>query len=543
MFNSPALDIAIGLVFIFLLYSLLATSIQEAISTGMSLRAKMLRKSIVENMLSDTPEISKWEAAWFKFKAWVRQVGALLKVVPKKECDALGDRFYKHPLIKNYGESHFFPIPSYIPRDNFSAVLVDIMLKDFNDNISVIAKAKIQNGVTQTQAELEELLRSLPDAQKIREILTHHISCYDDTTQSYACYLPKETCRILEMHLRNSYNELHTFCNRLESWFDDSMRRVSGWYKRKTQFILFLIGLGIAFFFNVDTIEISSRLSTDKDARDKLVNMAMKASDQYKDDPRVQQLSDSAKARGLSDLENAELQELRQKYDKHMDEARKTIDGDISTANNILSVGWNGFGQHDQSYVNRIKVDSSWWGVDFASAWRRSYEKNDSLHTQSQKITLDLDIAIDSLNRLMPKTELAPGSSPSARAIQTKKIARVDIQKKLLRERAHLKCDSIENAAYFAVLKKDHPIAMRVRYMAWSMNARKLLGFLVLAFGICLGAPFWFDLLNKLVTLRGSGKKETGDNTPKITPSAPPSTPQPIQVTVNNQQNGEEAVG
>lgn len=542
MFNSPALDIAIGLVFIFLLYSLLATSIQEAISTGLSLRAKMLRRSIIENMLSDTPEISKWEAVLFKAKAWFRQLKVLVGLAPKNECDALGDRFYKHPLIKNYGESHFFPLPSYIPRDNFSAVLVDILLKDFSENVAAIAAEKIKNGVTHSQAETEELLRSLPDAKKIREILTYHITCYD-ANGSHACYLPKETCRILEMHLRNSYDQLHTFCSRLESWFDDSMRRVSGWYKRKTQFILFLIGLGIAFFFNVDTIEISSRLSTDKDARDKLVNMAMKASEQYKDDPRVQQLTDSAKARGLSDTENAELEDLRHRYDRHMDEARKTIDGDIATANNILSVGWNGFGQFDQSYINHIKVDSSWWRVDFASAWRRSHEKNDSLQMQAQKISLDLDIALDSINRLKPTEALAGASDRAARALQTKKIARLELQKKVLRERAHLKCDSIENAAYFAVLKKDHPVAMRVRYMAWSMNARKLLGFLVLAFGICLGAPFWFDLLNKLVTLRGAGKKETGDNTAKITPSAPPSVAPPIQVTVNNQQSGEEAVG
>lgn len=542
MFNSPALDIAIGLVFIFLLYSLLATSIQEAISTGLSLRAKMLRKSIVVNMLSDTPEISRWDAALFQARAWFRQVAVFFKLMPRKECDALGDRFYKHPLIKNYGESHFFPLPSYIPRDNFSAVLVDILLKDFNDNLTVIASEKIKGGVTHSQEETEELLRTLPDAKKIKEVLAYHLACYE-ADERHDCYLPKETCRILEMHLRNSYDELHAFCNRLESWFDDSMRRVSGWYKRRTQFILFLIGLGIAFFFNVDTIEISSRLSTDKDARDKLVNMAMKASEQYKDDPRVQQLSDSARSRALSETENAELQELRQRYDRHMDEARKTIDGDISTANNILSVGWNGFGQFDQAYVNHVKVDSSWWGVDFAAAWRRSHEKNDSLQIQGQKVSLDLDIALDSLNRLMPPPSLARTSDPAALAAHTKKIARVDLQKKLLRERAHLKCDSLENAAYFAVLKKDHPVAMRMRYMAWSMNARKLLGFLVLAFGICLGAPFWFDLLNKLVTLRGAGKKETGDNTPKITPSAPPSAPQPIQVTVNNQQSGEEAVG
>jgi hypothetical protein len=33
------------------------------------------------------------------------------------------------------------------------------------------------------------------------------------------------------------------------------------------------------------------------------------------------------------------------------------------------------------------------------------------------------------------------------------------------------------------------------------------LGFVLTGFGASLGAPFWFDLLNKFVTLRASGRK------------------------------------
>ena len=37
----------------------------------------------------------------------------------------------------------------------------------------------------------------------------------------------------------------------------------------------------------------------------------------------------------------------------------------------------------------------------------------------------------------------------------------------------------------------------------------KLLGILVTTVAVSLGAPFWFDLLNKLVNLRMSGDKPT----------------------------------
>ena len=34
-----------------------------------------------------------------------------------------------------------------------------------------------------------------------------------------------------------------------------------------------------------------------------------------------------------------------------------------------------------------------------------------------------------------------------------------------------------------------------------------LMGWLLTIFAICLGAPFWFDLLNKVANLRGNGER------------------------------------
>ena len=35
----------------------------------------------------------------------------------------------------------------------------------------------------------------------------------------------------------------------------------------------------------------------------------------------------------------------------------------------------------------------------------------------------------------------------------------------------------------------------------------KLIGWVITAFAISLGGPFWFELLNRIVDLRGAGKK------------------------------------
>ena len=47
---------------------------------------------------------------------------------------------------------------------------------------------------------------------------------------------------------------------RIETWFNESMDRLSGWYKRKTQFTTFVIGLVIALLLNIDSIQVSNYL-------------------------------------------------------------------------------------------------------------------------------------------------------------------------------------------------------------------------------------------------------------------------------------------
>lgn len=60
----------------------------------------------------------------------------------------------------------------------------------------------------------------------------------------------------------------------LEGWFNGAMDRVSGWYKRRTQLILMLIGLAAAILLNLDPITITQRLSEDAALRGAVVAAA-----------------------------------------------------------------------------------------------------------------------------------------------------------------------------------------------------------------------------------------------------------------------------
>src|SRR5262249_16754886 len=47
-------------------------------------------------------------------------------------------------------------------------------------------------------------------------------------------------------------------------WFDDTMARVGGWYKRMAQIVIFCVGLVLCFALNADTIMVIRELWTDQ---------------------------------------------------------------------------------------------------------------------------------------------------------------------------------------------------------------------------------------------------------------------------------------
>ncbi|NOU48710.1 MAG: hypothetical protein HOO86_16850 [Bacteroidales bacterium] len=437
MFNSPLLDITIGLVFIFLIYSLLVTSINEVIASLFGLRARMLKSAIVVGMLSNTSKDSRWKSLFKGIKGFF---GGLVHHDDRsvEEKAKIGEKIFDHPLIKNYGSSRFFPLPSYIPTNNFSTVLIDVLLKEFNDKVEDIARYKLT--LTADNESLENTILNLRNSNntiKIKELLAYYGHHYAEKDAAPPLFIiDKETWQILQMHLQNSLYDIDQFVRKIEGWFDDSMDRVSGWYKRQSQLILIILGFMIALIFNVDTLEITGKLSTDKDARDKLVQMATQAVDQYKDDPRVKKM---VTADGVEVIDNSgENKEINnaifKEYQAKSDSVKNLLKGDINKTNEIIAAGWKTYGGK-KSLTGKVGY----------------------------------------------------------------------------------------------VLKRTFT------------SPRKFLGFMILAFAVSLGAPFWFDLLNKLVKLRNAGKKEEDKN--NATPSKINPAQTPVTVNINTQPNGEEAVG
>lgn len=60
----------------------------------------------------------------------------------------------------------------------------------------------------------------------------------------------------------------------IEKWFDDSMERVSGWYKRHSQYWTAVIALGIAIGLNASAIHLVERFESEPTLRNAVVTQA-----------------------------------------------------------------------------------------------------------------------------------------------------------------------------------------------------------------------------------------------------------------------------
>lgn len=122
MTGSVILDVIIGLVFIFLFYSLLATIIQKMIATKFAFRAKVLEKAIIR-MLQDGNTTSTGNIILDRSLSFWHFFSRKNMLRGKQ----IASWFYAHPLVKYLGEDNCYSKPAYLSAQNFSHVMLDLL--------------------------------------------------------------------------------------------------------------------------------------------------------------------------------------------------------------------------------------------------------------------------------------------------------------------------------------------------------------------------------------------------------------------------------
>ncbi|MFT3908266.1 MAG: hypothetical protein QM737_02475 [Ferruginibacter sp.] len=331
MFNNSTLNIIISLLFIFLLYSLLATALHEALANIFQGRANTLYKGIKQMLTNKDLKqstfsriknyiICRFTDLWNWLKSWVSD----------KEVKSLYNKFYDHPIIKNYGENAVFSKPSYLNPENFSGILIDTLKNLDKEKELVTADFPMIRDIVNRYSQNKPGEKNATNTDAPTQT--------DNKVPEADRVIDYETFKILNYHLNEAAGDLHVFQHRLEKWFNDSMDRVSGWYKRHTQFMLLLIGLSLAISLNIDTIAITGYLSKHKQQAELLANMGEAAIK----DPSLHPTTDPVTQKALQDI-------VKQS----------------DSVSNILGLGWGDYGNNKcfwdkVGYVLKQSFTVSW---------------------------------------------------------------------------------------------------------------------------------------------------------------------------------------
>jgi hypothetical protein len=323
MFGSTVLEVAVCLVFIYLLISLICTTINEWIASAINMRGKTLLRGI-KNLLNDP-----------KFQG-------------------LSQQLYCHGLVAAISKDAADPektnrLPSYMPARTFAIALLDILaaknvssfleenIQQLNAEITAAQEAvekdpKDQSALNVLQCavqlgrKLESLKRSIPsdlestwheaeeaaskvdspkDFEKLQEAtekfqqaldigriaaadLPDPLSNISHSVKKLSAGHTKESLLVILANTKRAViassatpaEQMQKLQANIEAWFNDAMDRIGGWYKRWTQVILLIIAFVLVFAVNADTLLLAKRFTSDTAFRASVVALAQKESAQ-----------------------------------------------------------------------------------------------------------------------------------------------------------------------------------------------------------------------------------------------------------------------
>jgi hypothetical protein len=512
MFNNVVLDIVVGLVFIYLLYSLLATVVAEFISTKLGIRARLLRFSI-EKMLNDgyyekmddeELDKSKPKSNTNILEWWLRGIRRLMLYENANFNTSFAGKFYAYPTIKYLGKvekknggwfSH--TKPSYFSAENFADTMIHILK---------------EKGMGTTDEEKVDFCLLFNTHNIQNETLKHFLSLWD-----------------------KSAKDLKAFKKNLMKWFDETMDRTTGWHKQKMQLISLVLGFILAALFNIDTIKITKILAKDKGAREQLVKMSIEFA---KDSTRYK------------DFTSGHTDSLSRRV---IDSSLTMINEDIQAASSVLGLGWHfssllknkvlEIDNRDGDLFRKISEKKPQFSDDTVTYYSIIRNLNETKgRIKAIKDSLQQSYKDTLINYYSTGAASDKGSLEKLKKEQDslkKQIARTN--KSIVREKKSLSRDSLllmtVQARRISFLKSINTLTGSefISIDAFDVRSGKsqtvhiagkvplnfidkvgkwfssvyfnFFGLFLTAIAISFGGPFWFDILKKIIALRAVGVK------------------------------------
>jgi hypothetical protein len=292
MSGYAVVEVAIGLSFVFVILSVFATSIVEAVAGLLSYRAKLLEDWLAHNLMADPVRPPAGRGARIAGRArdaGDAVVGAVKGEAPTPEQEA-AKHILGHPVV--YAMTKGTSRPSYIPPERFVSALLG---RGGETRAKVFAALGSDRDA---KAKTQKVLDALPPGE-IRKGLTTAWSKADGDVEKFRpladewyaaapAVAAKAKALIddlpdgpMRRAMRSLWIEAGTsaaaFRTEAENWFDQAMQRLSGSYKRRTQVWLWIVGFAFALLLDVDSVRIANALWQDQTLRQVVADQAQNA--------------------------------------------------------------------------------------------------------------------------------------------------------------------------------------------------------------------------------------------------------------------------
>lgn len=209
---TAAIDVAIGLILMYLVLALFCSAINEFIASIFRLRSNSLASALTQ-LIDDKDLKNAFDTHGLIDTTKIATSGGNQGTTPA------GGPQPKSWLSRQWNNSD----PSYLSSRNVALALVGSLDKD--------------HPVIDFQ-QVTHLIDQLPFGSNIKDVMDN---------------------AVLE-----AGDDLNKLRDSLANWFDGAMDRLSGAYKRNMQLISLAVGLVIAVFFNADTLHVGRELWQDR---------------------------------------------------------------------------------------------------------------------------------------------------------------------------------------------------------------------------------------------------------------------------------------
>ena len=240
---SSIAGIASGLVFVYLLLSLMCTAAKEILELFLRKRSADLEAGIRE-LLNDPQGVGLAKDV-FEHPLIFSLFRGDYKPAP---C---WSRFFtRQASWKDYFDKCCLSeLPAYIPAANFAVALTDVVLRP--DSVPPVVTSNAPTP-TSSPASRQPVTTEGAGAAPVPTLI--------ETLEAIQNTQVRRALLTLAQDATNDEKQLQAG---IEAWFNSAMDRVSGEYKRWSQAILLTLGVLIAVGLNVDTIAIINSLSQD----------------------------------------------------------------------------------------------------------------------------------------------------------------------------------------------------------------------------------------------------------------------------------------